>query len=164
MKYLENEEKEIADRWMREALKVAEKAMCLKAKCGTVVVKDGKIIGSGYNAPPLDSEENRFCNKEFLNDINIGKPKYDKTCCIHAEWRAIMDALKNNGDKIEGSKLYFTRVDEEGNLKKSGKPYCTVCSRLALDCGIDKFILWHEDGICEYDTVEYNKLSYEYKL
>ena len=144
--------------WMNEAGKIAESAMCLKAKCGTVIVKDGEIIGEGYNAPPLDKEENRMCDKEFV----AGKPKYDKTCCIHAEWRAIMDALRKSPEKLFGSKLYFTRVNEKGEIKRSGKPLCTVCSRLALDAGIEKFVLWHEEGIREYPTDEYNRLSYEY--
>lgn len=159
MKYLEDKEKEVAERWMVEAGRVAEQALCLKAKCGTVIVSGGDIIGIGYNAPALDKEDNRMCLEIFPN----GKPKYDKTCCIHSEWRAIIDALKNYPDRIVGSKLYFTRVDENGNLIRSGKPYCTVCSRLALDCGVSKFLLYHKEGICEYNTDEYNKISYQYK-
>lgn len=143
---------------MNEAAKVASKALCLKAKCGTIIVSNSEIIGEGYNAPPLDKEENRTCEKEF----GSGKPKYDRTCCVHAEWRAIMDALKRNPDKIKGSKLYFARVSERGEIKRSGKPYCTVCSRLALDTEIAHFLLWHDEGICEYPTNEYNLLSYQY--
>ena len=158
MEYLKGQQEKEAIKWMEEAAKFARKALCLKAKCGAVIVKDGEIIGSGYNAPPLDKEEHRTCLKEF----GQGKPKYDRTCCMHAEWRAIIDALKKNADKIKDSKLYFIRVDDVGNIKKSGKPYCTVCSRLALDTGIEKFLLWHEEGICEYKTDEYNRLSYEY--
>ena len=155
---IEQQEKE-AGGWMNKAAQNAEKALCLKAKCGTVIVKDGGIIGEGYNAPPLNKKENRMCGKDF----GVGKPKYDKTCCMHAEWRAIMDALRRNPEKLAGSKLYFTRVDESGEIKKSGKPFCTVCSRMALDAGIEKFVLWHEEGIAEYPTREYNLLSYEYK-
>jgi deoxycytidylate deaminase len=144
--------------WMEKAGEVAEKALCLKAKCGTVIVKNGKVIGKGYNAPPSDKIENRMCDKKFP----AGKPKYDKTCCMHAEWRAILDAQKRNPKELKGSKLYFTRVRDTGEIIKSGKPLCTVCSRLALDVGIKKFVLWHEEGICEYPTGEYNLLSYEY--
>jgi deoxycytidylate deaminase len=158
MKYLKAHIEQEAIRWMGGAAEVAKKALCLKAKCGTVIVINGEIIGEGYNAPPLDKEENRICDKEF----SLGKLNYDRTCCIHAEWRAIMDAIKRNRDKIRGSKLYFTRVAENGEIQKSGKPYCTVCSRLALDAGIAYFLLWHEEGICEYPTDEYNRLSYQY--
>ncbi len=160
MKYLKNTEEQESIRWMKEAAKVAEKALCLRAKCGTVIVKDGEVIGRGYNAPPLDDSQNQKCLEEY--DFS-GKPKYDHTCCMHAEWRAILDAVKNNPDKTKGASLYFTRVDKEGNILKSGEPFCTVCSRFALDVGIANFLLWHEEGICEYPTNEYNNLSYGYK-
>jgi len=144
---------------MVRAATVAARALCHRDKCGAVIVSGGETIGQGYNAPPLDQEENRFCHTEV-----IGKPKSDKTCCMHAEWRAILDALKRNPHKLAGSTLYFTRVDDVGEIKKSGKPYCTVCSRLALDVGIAAFVLWHEDGICAYPTDEYNRLSYAFTL
>ncbi|PJE64718.1 MAG: hypothetical protein COU90_00385 [Candidatus Ryanbacteria bacterium CG10_big_fil_rev_8_21_14_0_10_43_42] len=160
MKYLQNTEEQQAIEWMNEAAKIAEKALCLKAKCGTVIVKDGEIIGRGYNAPPLDDEKNRTCLDEY--DFS-GKPKYDHTCCMHAEWRAILDAIKQNSDKPKGSQLYFTRVDKDGNIKKSEEPYCTVCSRFALDAGISEFLLWQDKGICSYPTDEYNRLSYSYR-
>lgn len=151
-------EKPEAVQWMQRAAEVAKKALCHKAKCGTVIIRDGEIIGEGYNAPPLDKEENRTCHEEF----GPGKPKYDRTCCMHAEWRAIKDALRKNSDKIQGSRLYFVRVDDNGNIKKSGDPYCTVCSRMALDAGIGHFLLWRDEGICEYPTDEYDRLSYRY--
>lgn len=160
MKYLQNTEEQEAINWMKEAAKVAEKALCLRAKCGTVIVKDGKIIGQGYNAPPLDDKKNMKCLEEY--DFS-GKPKYDHTCCMHAEWRAILDALKKNPEGLSGSKLYFTRVDKEGNILKSGEPFCTVCSRFALDVGISEFLLWNDTGMCSYSTDEYNNLSYNYK-
>jgi len=136
-----------ATNWMNEAARVAVKGLCLRAKCGSVVVKNGKMIGQGYNSPPQDNVENRMCDKD--------------SCCCHAEWRAIIQALKENPNEIEGSQLYFTRVDDQGKLKKSGKPYCTVCSRLALDVGISYFVLWHEEGICSYPTNVYNLYSYQ---
>jgi len=159
MQYLKDQQEEEAKKWLLQATEVAKKALCLKAKCGAVIVKDNENIGEGYNAPPQDKEENRVCEKEFPP----GKPKYDRTCCMHAEWRAILEALRKNPEKVLGSKIYFSRADENGEVKKSGQPLCTVCSRMVLDVGIEKFVLWHEDGIAEYPTNEYNLLSYEYK-
>jgi len=145
--------------WMMRAAEVAKNALCLKAKCGTVIVKGNEIIGEGYNAPPLDDISNRTCLVVFKYPP---KKNYDHTCCMHAEQRAILNAMKKKPEKIIGSTLYFIRVDEHGNIKKSGKPYCTVCSRWALDSGIAYFALWHEDGIKLYSTKEYNELSYHY--
>jgi deoxycytidylate deaminase len=159
MKLLLDTEQKDAEKWMYEAVEVAKNGMCLKGKRGTVIVKGGEIIGRGYSAPPLDKEENQTCANEYTSSK---KRNFDRTCCMHAEWRAIIDALKNNADKISGSRLYFVSVDERGDIQRSGQPYCTVCSRFALDTGIAEFLLWHEEGICSYPTDEYNRLSYEY--
>lgn len=158
MEYLHGAREEEAVGYMNKAAKAALKALCENAQCGTVIVFEGGVIGEGYNAPPLDNAKHQMCKAPR----GSGKKNYDQTCCMHAEWRAILDALKRNPEKVKGSKLYFVRI-ANGVVKKSGKPYCTVCSRLALDVGIEKFLLWHAEGIGEYDTAEYNKLSYEYK-
>ena len=81
----------------------------------------------------------------------------------HAEQRAIINALKKNLDKLTDSILYFIRLDNNNNPQVAGKPYCTICSKLALDTGIKEFILVHEEGIKLYNTEEYNSISYEYK-
>jgi len=147
--------------WMDCAADMARQAMCHDARCGSVIVKDGSLIGSAYNAPAGGIESQRRCD--------IPKTAYhfrvtDKTCCVHAEQRAIMDALRKNPDKIVGARLYFIRVDADGNLIKAaiGAPYCTICSKMALDAGISEFVLWHKEGVCAYDTEEYNALSCRY--
>ncbi len=65
MKYLKGQKEKDAVRWMNKAAEIAGKALCFEAKCGAVIVRDGEIIGEGYNAPPLDKEKNRMCGKEF---------------------------------------------------------------------------------------------------
>lgn len=147
-----------AESWMQAAATVAKEALCLKAKCGTVIVQKDEIIGSGYNAPPLDIVSDRRC----ALPTPLGKAGYDYTCCVHAELRAIHDALRCEPQKLAGAQLYFTRVDDNNELLRSGQPFCTVCSRLALDVGIGEFLLWHEDGIYSYPTDQYNIRSYEY--
>lgn len=144
-----SQEEQEAITWIHKAAVVAKRALCLKAKCGSIIVKDGIVIGEGYNAPPLDDMKNSFCLTPYNN---TGKPRYDHTCCMHAEWRAILNTVKNNPDKISGSTLYFTRLDTDGNIVKSGEPLCTVCSRFALDSGVKEFVLWHHKGIHIYQT------------
>lgn len=148
------------EQWFKEAREVAMHALCLRAKCGAVIVADGVVIGSGYNAPPADDISSRKCLNE--NYDRTKKPKYDLTCCVHAEWRAIIDALKNNKEKLRDATLYYVRLGDDGQIRRSGLPFCTVCSRLALDVGLAKFGLWHDDGIALYDTSDYNDRSYAY--
>lgn len=147
------------EEYFKQAQAEALKATCNRAHCGAVIVsKDGQIIGRGYNAPPLGDESQRMCDAELDKSI---KQNNDKTCCVHAEWNAIMDALKHRGDKIEGSTLYFMRVDDKGEFTEAGQPYCTVCSRLALESGVKTFGLWN-DGPELFDTARYNQVSYDY--
>ncbi len=55
-------------------------------------------IGRGHNSPPDDDETQRT---REVGDYNYEvKPKYDKTCCVHAEWNAILDACKRYGKAI----------------------------------------------------------------
>jgi deoxycytidylate deaminase len=145
--------------FFHEAMLVAREATCLRARCGSVVVsKDGIVIGRGFNAPPLSDENQRKCSETYLS---TRKPKSDRTCCVHAEWNAILNASINNGLHVAGSTLYFMRVDEDGNMTNAGEPYCTVCSRLALQSGVSVFGLW-EDGPRMIPTDEYNEMSYSY--
>ncbi len=158
MRYLTGDEEKKAFYYIDIAAEVALSSYCHRSRCGSVIVNKDQIIGKGYNAPPGDINL-RYCLKDTL-PVNF---KSDKTCCVHAEQRAIMDALQHRPEKLPGSRLYFIRLDEQGNKKKSGKPYCTICSKMTLDAKISEFVLWQEEGVCVYGAMEYNILSFEYK-
>jgi deoxycytidylate deaminase len=142
--------------YLEECARIAMKSSCHRSRCGSVIVSNSQIIGSGFNSMPCNLSGS--CFKDSL-DPNF---KSDKTCCVHAEQRAIFDALRSYPDKLPGSRLYFIRVDENGNMKRSGDPYCTICSKMALDNEISEFVLYHKNGITVYDTTEYNDLSFKY--
>ena len=159
MKHLSDTDEIIALKYLDKAIILAEKATCKRSKCGSVIVKSGKIIGGGFNSPPKDYKEQErcSCSKDLYH-----KKVTDKTCCVHAEQRAIMDALKKNPDKLPGSRLYFIRIDKDGVPSDAGEPYCTICSKMALDVGISEFVLRHNKRLCVYETKEYNTLSFQY--
>lgn len=140
--------------------KLAQTAGCQDWQCAAVIVsKNGETIGEGTNSPPgnLESERRCHCDKKTLH------PKVsDKSCCVHAEQRAVMDALRKNSDQISGSTLYYARLGKDGKLALSGEPWCTICSKMALDAGISFFVLFKKEGYAVYSTDEYNALSYAY--
>lgn len=147
--------------YFEEAAAIARQATCLRAKCGSVIVsRSGVILGQGYNAPPLNDESQRYCEAEF--DMSK-KQKYDKTCCVHAEWNAVISTLQNaSPDQISDSRLYFMRVDEQGDFTDAGEPYCTTCSRFTMQAGIGEFALWNAGGADIYTLPEYNKRSNQF--
>ena len=130
MRYLSGDEQQQALAYINQAAEIALQSTCERARCGSVIVENDEIIGSGFNSPPGHLESQRRCSCE---KSSYHKKVTDKTCCIHAEQRAIMNALIDNPDKIIGSRLYFIRLDEEGKPSKAGKPYCTICSKMSLD-------------------------------
>lgn len=158
MKRLEGDDYQAIKLFFEKAAEVAKEATCLKAKCGSIIVKDTVIIGEGFNSPALDNEAQRLCSADM---DTTARPKYDKTCCIHAEWRAVLDACKTSADKLAGSVLYFMRIDEEGNFTDAGEPFCTTCSRLTMEAGVGEFALYNNEGADIYSLDEYNLKSYE---
>jgi len=165
MRYLLDEEKSVAEKYIAEAKVLAHQATCKRAKCGAIIVKDSEIIGRGFNSPPGNDESERRCGIE-KDDYDIKVT--DKTCCVHAEQRAVMDALRNYPNKINGSKLYFARFYPNGEQRlvggKEGKNqlYCTACAKMMFDTDVAEFILPHVNGISVYTKDEYLSRSYDY--
>lgn len=140
-----------------KTIEIAKNATCLRWKCGVRIIKNGLTIGEGFNSPPGNLESQRRCledKKNYWEGIT------DKTCCIHAEQRGVVDALIKNPGKLEGSILYFMRLDLEDNFLYAGDPYCTICSKFVLDSGVKEFVLWHKEGIFSYETEFYNDISF----
>lgn len=127
-----------------KAAEIAKESTCLRKKCGAIIVFGNEIIGRGFNSPPKNFEPERRC----LEDKSCLDEKVtDKTCCIHAEQRAIEDVLRNNPDKLNGSRLYYCKIDDDGNPAESGRPYCTICSKSAFDLGIEEWVLCRKKGL-----------------
>ena len=122
-------------------------------------MKNGKLISEGFNSPPQNKLELSTCLNEY--DIPLGF-RHDRTCCIHAEQRAIQNAMKA-GQDTNGAKIYFIAIDDKGNKIMATDMKCTICSRAVLDAGIKEFIFFCREGIRSYNPEEVDKLSYQYK-
>jgi len=141
-----------AEYWLERAAFEARRATCQSARCGAVLVLGDRCVGMGSNGPAVGSRLR--CNDTAPS---TRRPKSDRTCCVHAEWRALLQSWPTTN-----TTLVFTRVDDTGQRVSSGLPYCTVCSRLALASGVRSWVLEHEGVVCEYDAETYDELSYAY--
>ncbi len=147
-------EKRIIEGYLLEAAREASKSVCTKSQRGAVIVRDGEIIGRGYNKPTIDY----LCNPCIREEIRDNS-RVELCSAIHAEQMAILDALKR-GESLEGSTLYHVKVKNR-EMKPSGPPSCTVCSRLILESGVSEVVLWHREGYAVYTAEEFNRLSFE---
>lgn len=80
------------------AREVARRATCPRAKVGAVIVKDHRIISTGYNGAPAGEPHCCDVGCDIVNDH----------CCrtIHAEVNAVGQAARF-GLPIEGATVYF---------------------------------------------------------
>lgn len=140
--------------WQVLALEDALQSTCERGQCGAVIVRDGELVSRGFNGPALGSSPS--C---ALAAPSLLKPKSDRTCCVHAEWRALLAAQAQK--QAIGATLHFQRA-EVGLPAVSGRPYCTVCSRLALEVGLASWVLHHDGELRQYDALEYHELSERY--
>ncbi len=119
--------------YMNMAIAVRKRANCLGRRVGAVIVKDNRVVSTGYNGTPdglqnCDDGGCRRCANPEQFEAGIG---YDFCLCVHAEQNAILSAARF-GIAIEGSTFYTTL-----------RP-CFNCTKEMLQAKITKVIYLHE--------------------
>lgn len=102
---------------------VASRSTCLRRKVGAVLVKDKRILSSGYNGAPANVPHCREtgCLREQLN-VPSGE-KHELCRGVHAEQNAIIQAAYH-GVSVNGSVLYCTNQP------------CSICAKMIINAGI----------------------------
>jgi dCMP deaminase len=131
---------------------VSKRGTCLRRIYGAVIVKDNKIISTGYNGAPI-GEPNcttlGVCKRQELN-IPSGE-RYELCRSVHAEANAI---VQGDYDKMEGATIYIAGWEVSKEMNRFGqftsgyaeaKP-CMMCSRMIKNAKI-KEVKWRmKDG------------------
>jgi len=95
--------------YMGIAIAVRERANCLGRKVGAVMVKENRIISTGYNGTP-EGTDNCIqggcvrCSKRATYSASVG---YDVCICVHAEQNALITAARF-GNAVQGAEVYST--------------------------------------------------------
>jgi dCMP deaminase len=110
---------------MDKAFVQSDKSSDWWRQVGSVLVKDGKVIISGYNKH-LPTDFSPYINGDPRNNFDAGI-RIDLCTAIHAEAAMIATAAKN-GIKLEGSSVYVTTFP------------CPTCARLLAEAGIKKVL------------------------
>ena len=101
-------------RWLNIARELALSSKC-KSMHGAVIVKSGRILGSGFN-------HDRYRGFGTLTHKNYGKIIYS----THAEVDALLDV--GNFSLLRGAIMYITRRSHCGSFKYSAP--CTRCQAM----------------------------------
>lgn len=92
--------------YLNIAQAVREGADCLKRKVGVIVVRDNRILVTGYNGTPSKFVNCTDGGCERCKTAEAGKG-YDECLCVHGEQNAIITAARF-GIPLEGSDMYTT--------------------------------------------------------
>ena len=113
--------------FMEIAHQVASRATCTRRRVGAVLVKDKRILATGYNGVPqgIDHCLERGCLREQLG-IPSGQ-QHELCRGLHAEQNAIIQAAKY-GISISGAVVYCTTQP------------CIICAKMLINSGITEII------------------------
>lgn len=121
------------------AKQVAQRATCLRAKHGAIIVRDDQIIATGYVGAPRgckDSLEHGFCLRTKLG-IPHGH-RYELCRSVHAEMNAIINAARAGVSLLGGDMyIYSERLPDHKLL--DALP-CFICKKMIINAGLKRVI------------------------
>ncbi len=111
--------------FMEMAVLAAKRSTCLRRQVGAVIVKNRRVLSTGYNGVPSGVTHCSVtgCLREQLN-VPSGE-RHELCRGLHAEQNAIIQAAYH-GVSIEGSVLYCTTLP------------CIICTKMLINAGIQK--------------------------
>jgi dCMP deaminase len=113
--------------FMSIARVVAMRGNCMKRKVAAIIVKDKRVISTGYNGTPRGAKN---CNEggcPRCNGMAESGTALDECLCCHGEENAITQAAYH-GTSLKGATLYTTFAP------------CLLCTKMIINSGIAEVI------------------------
>lgn len=115
----------ISDRnFINIAHEIASASKCVSKQVGAVIVKDGRILSTGYNGTPTGYTN---CSEHWNGEYTKEHHDWSKTYEIHAEMNALIWAARK-GISIENGTIYVTLEP------------CSECSKNLIAAGIKRIV------------------------
>lgn len=127
--------------FMNIAKEVATMSTCLSRKIGSVLVRDNRILSTGYNGPPSGI---RHCEKCSRREANVPSGEWTTDICyaVHSEQNAIIQAAIH-GVSTRRSTIFCTVQP------------CFTCAKMIVNAGIESVVYQGE-----YDNKKALELFY----
>lgn len=106
------------------AHEIASASKCVSKQVGAVIVKEGRILSTGYNGTPTGFTN---CCAHWKGEYTPEHHEWSKTYEIHAEMNAIIWAARK-GISIEDATIYVTLEP------------CSECSKNLIASGIKRIV------------------------
>ncbi len=119
------------------AREISRASKCVSKQVGAVIVKNGRILSTGYNGTPAGYTN---CCDHWDNQYTKEHHEWSKTYEIHAEMNAIIWAARE-GISIKGATIYVTLEP------------CSECSKNIIASGIKRIVYDNSYEHTNSDTV-----------
>jgi len=128
---MENKKPNWDEYFMEIAKVVRRRADCLRRQVGAVIVKDHRIVSTGYNGTPTSIKNCTEggclrCLLRHQGRLKSGE-KEESCICLHAEQNAIIQAAYL-GVSTKGGTMYIT-----------SNP-CSTCAKMLINAGIKRVV------------------------
>ncbi len=126
--------------FMEIARVVAKRSTCLRNKVGALLVRNKRILSTGYNGSPRGLEHclDVGCLRE---ERNIESGTQQEICrAVHAEQNAIIQCAIH-GVSTEGATLYCTHQP------------CILCAKMLINAGVRKVV--YEQPYPDEEAMDY---------
>lgn len=113
--------------FMSIAMQVSTRSNCIKRKVAAVIVRDKRIISTGYNGTPRGTKN---CNEggcPRCNNFAESGTRLEECYCAHGEENAIVQAAYH-GISVKDSTIYTTFCP------------CLYCTRMIINAGIREVV------------------------
>jgi len=113
--------------FMEIATLVASRSTCMRRQVGCVVVKERRILSTGYNGAPSGVTH---CHETGCRRADEGIPSGERAeLCrgVHAEQNAIIQGARH-GVALRGATVYVTTQP------------CSICTKMLINAGIEEII------------------------
>ena len=127
-RFTENKRPSWDEYFLEMAKLVSQRSTCLRRKVGAVLVKDKKILATGYNGAPSGLAHclDIGCLRDKLK-IPSGQ-RHELCRGLHAEQNAIIQASLH-GVSVKLSTLYVTNHP------------CIICAKMIINAGIKEIVI-----------------------
>ena len=113
--------------FMEMAHLIAKRSTCVRRRVGAVIVKDKRVLTTGYNGSPKGTRhcEDLGCIRDHMN-VPSGT-RHELCRGVHAEQNAVIQAAYF-GISIDGGTVYTTTYP------------CSMCAKILINAGIKEVV------------------------
>lgn len=114
--------------FMTIAKEVSTRSTCTRRKVGAVLVRDKRMLATGYNGAPRNI---RHCSETgcLREQMNVPSGERHELCRgLHAEMNALLQAAEH-GVRIDGATIYCTNQP------------CSLCAKMLINVGVKKIFI-----------------------